>query len=222
MHGRSCFPLANRTEIAVLYFTRISAFSFLHLPKYFIMAAKGIILLLYFAVLQAQRDLTLVSEASGSDVVKAVVTKIETTGVFPTDHRLLRRIAYVESLDGKETRTYREGYDGGIWQVDQATFLDTQNLSAHPGLDSLHNKIQVYFGIDWQYVNWKDLRIPLYSGLAVRIYLWIVGKSIPLAGEIIEQAVYWRAIWNHNGTEKHFVTLVEALEKWEGQVELKS
>ena len=185
-----------------------------------IMAAGGLILLICFVVIKAQRDLTLVPEASGSDVVKAVVSKIETTGVFPTDHRLLRRIAYVESLDGQVTRTYREGYDGGIWQVNQVAFLDTQNLSAHPGLDSLYGNIQTYFDIDWQYVTWEDLRKPFYSGLAARIYLWNIGKSIPLAGEIVEQALYWRDIYNYNGTSKDFINLVEALEKGEGEVEM--
>ena len=185
---------------------------------FFIMAAKVIILsLLCFAVIQGQRDLTLVPNASGSDVVKAVVSKIETAGVFPTDHRLLRRIAYVESLDGEETRTFRDGYHGGIWQVNRASLVDTQNLSAHPGLDILHDQVQAYFGIDWRYVTWEDLRMPFFSGLAARIYLWNVG-GIPLAGEIDEQATYWRTIYNYNGTEKDFVALVKALEKGEGEL----
>ncbi|KAL5503271.1 hypothetical protein EMCRGX_G010194 [Ephydatia muelleri] len=36
---------------------------------------------------------------------------------------LLRRVAYVESKDGTESFTYRSGYDGGIWQIDQTAFL---------------------------------------------------------------------------------------------------
>ena len=185
------------------------------------MAATVIILsLLCFAVIQGQRDLTLVPNASGSDVVKAVVSKIETAGLFPTDHRLLRRIAYVQSLDGQETRTFRDGYHGGIWQVNQATLVDTQNLSAHPGLVSLYDKVQIYFGIDWRFVTWEDLRMPFYSGLAARIYLSNLG-GIPLAGDIDGQATYWRAMYN-NGTEKDFVTLVNALEQREGELEKKS
>ena len=182
------------------------------------MAAKVIILSLFcFAVVQSQVDLTLVPNASGSDVVKAVVSKIETARLFPTDHRLLRRIAYVESLDGEDTRAFRDGYHGGIWQVNRATLIDTQNLSAHPGLDSLYDKVQAYFGIDWRFVTWEDLRMPLYSGLAARIYLWSVG-GIPLAGEIDAQATYWRT--SYNGTAKDFATLVKALEKDEGELEI--
>ncbi len=44
-----------------------------------------------------QVDLTLVLREQGSDVVLAVVAKIEDSEVFPTDNRLLRRMAYVES-----------------------------------------------------------------------------------------------------------------------------
>ncbi len=47
-----------------------------------------------------QVDLTLVPREKGSDVVLAVVAKIECSEVFPTDNRLLRRMAYVESKDG--------------------------------------------------------------------------------------------------------------------------
>ena len=175
------------------------------------MAAKVIVLsLLCFAVVQSQVDLTLVPNAGGPDVVKAVVSKIETAGLFPTDHQMLRRIAYVESLDGEDTRAFRDGYHGGIWQVNRAAFIDTQNISAHPGLDSLYDKIEAYFGINWRFVTWEDLRMPLYSGLAARIYLSLNPDDIPLASETNEQATYWRTIYN--GTAKDFATLVKALD----------
>lgn len=37
--------------------------------------------------------------------------------LFNNDRLFLRRLAYVESRDGTDPKTYRQGYDGGIWQV---------------------------------------------------------------------------------------------------------
>ncbi len=48
-------------------------------------------------------DLTLQRESSGSDVVRAAVNRIQ--AVLSFDRQLLRRIAFVESRDGKLTRT---------------------------------------------------------------------------------------------------------------------
>ena len=62
-------------------------------------------------------DLTLQPGTSGSVVVEAVTDRIEASCVFPEDKMLLRRVAYVETFDGKDEKTYRDGYHGGIWQV---------------------------------------------------------------------------------------------------------
>ncbi len=65
-------------------------------------------------------DLTLQREASGSDVVRAAVNRIQ--AVLSFDRQLLRRIAFVESRDGTDTDTYRPEYHGGIWQVMKINF----------------------------------------------------------------------------------------------------
>lgn len=59
---------------------------------------------------QAQQDLTLEPEASGTDVTFAAIGRIQISQVFPTDNRLLRRVAYVESRDGVDINTYRYMY----------------------------------------------------------------------------------------------------------------
>jgi len=57
--------------------------------------------------------------AAGADVVDAVVRLVDESCVFDDDDaRFLRRLAYVESGDGADERTYAAAdYDGGIWQV---------------------------------------------------------------------------------------------------------
>ena len=157
------------------------------------------------------QDLTRTPGTSGTPVVLATVGLIRESGVFQDDRQLLRRIAWVESRDGTDSQTYRQGYHGGIWQVDLIAFQDTQNINF--GLNSTFREIQRQFGIDWQSVQWEDLRKPLYSALAARLILSNVTESIPLASDVAAQASYWRRHYNAVGTEARFITDVMALEE---------
>ncbi len=103
-------------------------------------------------------DRTLQREASGADVVRAVVRKIE--GVFGRDNQFLRRVAFVESEDGTDINTFRSGYNGGIWQVDETAFESTQDTNSHPRLRDRYQQIMAELGIDWSCIEWRDLRIP--------------------------------------------------------------
>ena len=73
-----------------------------------------------------QVDLTVVAERRGQTVVEAVVSRIQQSGIFSDDHLLLRRIAYVETNDGNDPKTYQSGYHGGIWQVNETGFQITK------------------------------------------------------------------------------------------------
>ena len=77
-------------------------------------------------------DLTLQLEAAGTDVVLASIGRIEQAGIFPSDNRLLRRVAFAETRDGVDSDTFRAGYNGGIWQVDEDIFNQTQDPPAPP------------------------------------------------------------------------------------------
>lgn len=63
-------------------------------------------------------DRTRQSGSAGSKVVDAVTSLIEASCIFPDDKLFLRRLAYVESGDGNDEKTFRDYYDGGIFQVD--------------------------------------------------------------------------------------------------------
>ena len=86
------------------------------------------------------------SGTSGSKVVDDVVKKVE--GTLGDTNELLKRTAFVESKFGKDPSTYRKGYHGGIWQVDQKGFDDTQKVSSNPNLKNQYTKIKKEFGID--------------------------------------------------------------------------
>ena len=147
--------------------------------------------LLSILQLSAQQgvDRTLVPGASGAAVVRATVNKIQ--DVFGDDHQFLRRIAFVESKDGTDKNTYRPGYHGGIWQVDEIGFQATQDTASHSRLKERHKKINEEFGIKWPSVQWSDLRIPLYSAIAARLFLLNIPGDIPC--DIQGQANYWKA-----------------------------
>ena len=62
-------------------------------------------------------DGTVAAGAAGKDVVESTVDRILASCIFPEDKLFLRRLAYVESNDGMNPKTYRPDYSGGIWQV---------------------------------------------------------------------------------------------------------
>lgn len=157
------------------------------------------------------QDLTRTPESSGTPVVLATVGLIRESGIFSDDRQLLRRIAWVESRDGTDSLTYRQGFHGGIWQVDLIAFQDTLNTTF--GLGSTLREIQRHFGIEWQSVRWEDLRKPLYSALAARLILSNVTESIPLASDVAAQASYWRRYYNNVGAEARFIADVMSLEE---------
>lgn len=142
-------------------------------------------------------DQTLQREATGADVVRAVVNRIQ--DVFGSDTQFLRRLAFVESRDGTDADTYRSGYHGGIWQVDESVFRDTQDTASHPELITSYEQIMNKFQVDWPSVQWTDLRKPLYSGLAARLFLLSINSSIPC--DVRGQAAYWMRYFNAAETE---------------------
>lgn len=132
--------------------------------------------------------------ASGKKVVLEVIKEVEK--VLGKTNSFLLKIAWVESQFGTHKDTYRKGYNGGIFQVDYIGFKDTQNIKSHPGLKAKFEKIQEAFGIDWSKVTWKDLRKPLYSAIAARLYLLNKPGAIP--SSLKGQAEYWKKNYNSN------------------------
>lgn len=88
------------------------------------------------------KDTTLWPGAKGEDVVCETVKKIENSGIFSDDKKILRRIAYVESKFGTDGSTNRRNYDGGIWRLDEIAFQDAIISDRHPNLDRIWPKIE--------------------------------------------------------------------------------
>ena len=165
-----------------------------------------------FGIARCQgQDLTTQSGTNGSAVVSACIAQIVESRIFSSDNEMLRRIAYVETGYGNDMDTYRSGYDGGIWAVDQQLFDITQDTVTFPALIPLQEQVQSNFSIAWSSVQWNDLRMPLYSALAARLYFYTVSDPIPLSSNIQSQATYWVTHYNTLGMVSDFETLVNEL-----------
>ena len=169
-------------------------------------------------------DETLVKGANGSDVVEAVLSKLDTLEeIFGPDHRFMRRLAYVETRDGTEQD------EGGIWGVDapkiqliRETLNDPASLvysELNEALDLI--AVNEHFQDVHSYFNIDQMDVPLYSGLAARLFLYYIqireNTNIPQARELEEQANFWVSHYHRGAAEQYFLRNVISLEQRTGE-----
>ena len=117
------------------------------------------------------------------------------------NHRFLRRIALVETDDGMTGVP-----DGGIWALDEGKY----RIVANETTEVLFKLCLSVRGS----IPYGFLRQPLVSGVAASLYLNYVvnhlNASIPLAGNIEEQAQFWIKYYHSRGlTAGYFVDRVK-------------
>ncbi|XP_053381096.1 uncharacterized protein LOC123552975 [Mercenaria mercenaria] len=159
--------------------------------------------------LGAAVDTTRQPKATGPEVVEAVVNIIRESCLFAEDRRFLRRLAYVESQDGSSPNTFRPGYYGGIWQVDNSAFLQTQHNST---LQAQYNIIQNVLGINWNTVSWTDLHKPLYSGIAAALFTILKSGHTGLSWKEEEQGNFWAHNFHGGSPASNFTELAQILD----------
>ena len=162
-----------------------------------------------FIVAVSSQDLAHELNASGPKAVLLAVSRIQQSGLFANDKDLLIRIAYVETRDGTRPGTFRDGYNGGIWAVDEDVFVSTQDTAANTKLLAKIQQIQESFNINWLNVPWSELRKPFFSALAARLIIFNVPGSIP--GDIRGQAQFWARHHNKNGDGSEFMSALLAI-----------
>ena len=74
-----------------------------------------------------------------------------------------------------------------------ATFLITQDNTSYPILTDKHKLVNDQFDIDWMTMQWRELRKPLWSGMAAYFYVCAVGGKIP--SSISKQAEHWNTTY---------------------------
>ena len=160
---------------------------------------------------QPPEECTMEEKATGT-----LCTVTETVGkikeLFPSHLDLLRRIAYVETRDGNETRC------GGIWNVSKENFEKTQQERSIPVtlIDTVNDyllRMNLSNFESWEKLQWEDLSNPLLSGLAARLWISAHGESIPNSTDVSGQAMFWTQ-YNVNGESTKFVADVEQLEQF--------
>ena len=151
-------------------------------------------------------DLTRQAGTGGTEVVLATVRLIQQSGVFTDDDGgFLRNIAFVETQDGTDETTYSSpDYHGGIWRVSEEMFNSVRTLNYE-----LATAIHLYFGIDWSNgVAWTDLRRPLYSAIAARLYIDNLSAN---TSTVQQQAVVWAGQYSaENQTATYFLDRISA------------
>ena len=142
----------------------------------------------------AQSDKTLSPGERGPDVVRAVISRIEAYGRFinfdsaSTSPLFMRVMAYVETRDGA-IPDY-DPNEGGLWNVTDTVFDRTQS---DPLLDEIIMQLRHLSSpenyirpVDWRSLNYSNLSIPFYSGLAVRLIIHLNTLSAST-----EHSRYW-------------------------------
>ncbi|OWF42441.1 Cartilage matrix protein [Mizuhopecten yessoensis] len=157
-----------------------------------------------------QSDLTMQERTFGSAVVQAVTDRIRGGCIYSDDRLFIRRLAIVQSDDGNMATTYRSGYFGGIWQVDEDKFNTTTNC-AHHTIREECSIILSEFEIDWSSVQWTDLLKPLYSGLAASLYLKLRGAD-PAPGDLTGQASLWKSYFQPTQELTTYTTKIQQKE----------
>lgn len=115
-----------------------------------------------------------VLDSSGIDVINDAVLLTEKSGIFADDHNFVKRIAIVEAALNNSSK------EGGLWNIDKCAFVGvTQNRRKYRRLVGLQKRVRKTYGITWSRIRHYDLRRPIYSVLAVRLYLEIAMPNIP-------------------------------------------
>ena len=165
---------------------------------------------------QAVNNRTREEGAFGRSVVLDTISRLQEAGVFSdsVSERFLRRVAFVESRDGIDGDTFRSGYYGGIWQVDEKIFELTKS---NDSLSGTRDKLLNLDFLNWTLVTWKMLRQPLLSAIAAGLFFEQAGE-IPDIGQVRLQGEYWESSGfntreGDKGTVDFFVHRVEVLER---------
>ena len=163
-------------------------------------------------------------DASGSAVVEEVLHLIQNSGIFPPDHGILRRIAYVETRDGTNmTGNTGEDMDHkrvGIWGLTVSMLHNMRHQlkqyssnKQYQTLTAESEDICEVFGVNVTSKN-LNLRNPLMSGIAARFYLHYltVLRNVILPESVSEQASFWASEYHMNGNATTFEDDIMELE----------
>ena len=165
-------------------------------------------------------DLTIVPGANGASVVQAVLSKLDSSGIFQQSGNadltnvFLRNMAFAETRDGVDLVSGRgTSMEGGIWNMTATQLKQTQQQPS-----KVYDDIETLLGQDWRSVESRDLDRPLFSGMAARLYLTYVtdaGVHIPPIGN---QGDFWNENFKGgNGDIQKWIEAITSLQELESK-----
>ena len=170
-------------------------------------------------------------DANGSCVVEAVLKQLDKSRIFQQDHRFMRRIAYVETRDGRETVHENVTETGchkrvGIWGMTSSILQTMKNktiLVEHPDLNNVSRHICEAFGVNMTGYEKLNLRNTLVAGIAARFYIYYIAvvKGLKFPENVAEQASFWQFMYRENDSFTQQVRFEDHVTEPEGWFKLR-
>ena len=120
--------------------------------------------------------------ANGSEVVEAVLQRLDKSHIFPADHRFMRRVAYVETRNGTVTTATNTSHNlchkaVGMWGITENMLRSMKveikrNATKYRELITASKNICAEFGVNVTGPEKLNMRNPLVSGIAARFYFY--------------------------------------------------
>ena len=167
-------------------------------------------------------------DANGSCVVEAVLKQLNKSELFQQDHRFMRRMAFVETRDGRETvheNVTRCHKRVGIWGMTQF-FLQIMKhqmrLVEFPELNNVSRHICEAFGVNMTGHERPNLRNPLVSGIVARFYLLYltVLQDVEFPESKEHQATFWQSQYRLSSSPTLMVRFEERVIELEGMIRM--
>ncbi|XP_029654062.1 uncharacterized protein LOC115227331 [Octopus sinensis] len=152
-------------------------------------------------------DLTLKPGETSNAAIDATIRKIRDNCILAQDYYFLRRLA-VAQMNSIAATT------GGIWRVTN-TQLTTVQSACNGILKTNCSKAKTEFNVDVSTLTMSDLQIPLYSGLAMSLFILKSVSPVPL--QKAQQAQSWKKYIYSSGDTTKFVTWSNELERLNGE-----
>lgn len=135
------------------------------------------------------------TDATGWKTIEKSSIVLKNAKIFPTDRHLMKRIALVEATLNRSTT------EGGLWNMPTRALYDvTQNRRKYgKPLKKIHKAVRRKFGVTWSRMTPEQLRRPIYSLIAARMYLhMMLLNDIPRGAKA--QGKVWSRYYHNYGT----------------------
>ena len=167
-------------------------------------------------------------DANGSCVVEAVLKKLDKSRIFQQDHRFMRRMAFVETKDGRETvheNVTKCHKRVGIWGMTQFFFQTMKHemrLVEFRELNTVVRDVCEAFGVNLTGHEKLNLRNPLVSGIVARFYLHyltiVADSKLPESKK--DQAAFWQSQYRLSKSPTLVVRFEKRVIELEGMIRM--